>query len=160
MTSAREHTRELMSRASRCRRLGAVEERELVRRWQQRSDGTAREQLMRAGMRDVVAIARRYSGANVPLEDLVSEGTLGLMTAIDRFDPDRGVRLVKYSSHWIRARITRCILREWKRGRTGMGSTRVQRFFKVRRERARQMARAAIASSGQPIPHAAAPPPP
>lgn len=141
MASAQDHTRELMRRASRQKRLGKDEERELTLRWQRQGDGRAREKLMEAGLRDVVAIARRYASSNVPLADLVSEGTLGLMTAIDRFDPDRGVRLVTYSSHWIRARISRCILREWKRGRTGMGSMRVLRFFKIKRERSRQMTR-------------------
>jgi RNA polymerase sigma-32 factor len=135
-----QHTRILLGKARRCRRLNARDERELIERWQKHGDRLARDCLIQAGMKDVVSIARRYSGSRVPLSDLVSEGTLGLMTAIDRFDPDRGTRLVTYASHWIRARVTRCIMREWKHGRTGMGSMRVLRYFKIKRERARQMA--------------------
>ncbi len=140
MGTARKHVNDIFRMHRQAPRLSEAEEHELLVSWQQQGDQKARQRILDAGMRDVMGIASRYSGSGVPMEDLVAEGTLGLMLAVDRFDTQRGLRLVTYSSHWIRARITRCIIREWKRGRTGMGSTRVLRFFKVRREQTRQLA--------------------
>lgn len=122
-------------------RLRAREERELLARWNELGDVRARERLVEANMRHVVAIARKYRRYPIAFEDLLSEGALGLVIALDRFDPDRDVRLVTYASYWIRACIFQSIIREWRRGRTGLGMTRSKTFFRIRRVRASYMAR-------------------
>lgn len=74
-----------------------------------RGDAEARRRLVEANMRLVINIARRYYCPEVPLEDLVQEGAIGLMTACERFDPDRGYRFSTYATHWIRQAISRAI---------------------------------------------------
>jgi RNA polymerase sigma-32 factor len=122
-------------------RLSAGAERELIVLWQEQGDARAREKLVEANMRHVVSIATRYRRYPVAYGDLLSEGSLGLVIAIDRFDPARGVRLVTYASYWIRACIFQAIIKEWKKGKTGLGMTRSKTFFKIRRLLASQMAR-------------------
>jgi RNA polymerase sigma-32 factor len=121
--------------------LAAEEERELMRRWHDEGDMAAREALVVAFMPRVKAIAGMYRSYPVDQEDLVSEGAVGLLVGIDRFEPKRNVRLMTYASHWIRAYIVNAIIKAWGRGKTGMGITRSRMFFRVRRERARYAAR-------------------
>ncbi|MBW2261623.1 MAG: sigma-70 family RNA polymerase sigma factor [Deltaproteobacteria bacterium] len=116
-------------------RLSVAEERELVRLWQDQRDEPARRRLIEANMRHVEAIARKYRGRSVCEEDLVAEGCLGLLMAIDRFDSDKGVRLVTYASYWIRAYVLKAVNLEWKRGKTGLGRLRWTAFFRARRTR-------------------------
>ena len=116
-------------------RLSVSEERELVRLWQDERDEKARRRLIEASMRHVEAIARKFRGRSVREEDLVAEGCLGLLMAIDRFDPDKGVRLVTYAGYWIRAYILKAVNREWKRGKTGLGRVRWTAYFRARRTR-------------------------
>jgi RNA polymerase sigma-32 factor len=85
----------------------------------------------------VAYIARRYRHYPVAHEDLVGEGYVGLLTAIDRFDRSHGVRLMTYASFWIRAQMMRYITADWGHGKTGIGITRTKAFFRLRRERAR-----------------------
>jgi len=122
-------------------RLSAARERELLARWKDDRDEEARSLLIEANMRHVVAIARKFQRYPISFGDLVSEGSLGLVIAIDRFDPDKNVRLVTYASYWIRACIFQAVIKEWKRGKTGLGMTRSKTFFKIRRIRAIHMAR-------------------
>jgi RNA polymerase sigma-32 factor len=116
-------------------RLTVAEERDLVARWQQERDEGARRRLIEANMRHVEAIARKFRGRSVREEDLVAEGCLGLLMAIDRFDPAKGVRLVTYAGYWIRAYVLKAVNREWKRGKTGLGRVRWTAYFKARRAR-------------------------
>jgi RNA polymerase sigma-32 factor len=138
-TSARylaERTHEYMSAA----RLDPAEELCLLRRWQAHGDEGARARLVEANMRHVVSIAARFRRYPVHYGDLLSEGSLGLVIAIDRFDPDKGVRLVTYASYWIRAFMFQAVIREWRRGKTGLGMTRSKTFFRIRRLLATQLA--------------------
>jgi RNA polymerase sigma-32 factor len=116
-------------------RLSVGEERELVTLWQDKRDARARRKLVEANMRHVEAIARRFTGRNATHEDLVAEGCIGLLVAIDKFDADKGVRLVTYAGYWIRAYIMRALNREWKRGKTGLGRVRWTAFYRARRTR-------------------------
>ncbi len=116
-------------------RLSVADERDLVRLWQKERDEKARRKLIEAHMRHVEAIARKFRGRSVREEDLVAEGCLGLLMAIDRFDPGKGVRLVTYAGYWIRAYILKAVNREWKRGKTGLGRLRWTAFFRARRTR-------------------------
>jgi RNA polymerase sigma-32 factor len=117
--------------------LGAAEELELLERWHGSKDQEARQRLVEAFMPRVEAIARGFRHYPVDHEDLVAEGSVGLLVAIDRFDARKKVRLMTYASHWIRAYIVNAIIKTWGRGKTGMGITRSRMFFRVRRERAR-----------------------
>lgn len=78
----------------------------------QRGDMTARDQLVRASRRHIVWVARRYRGSGVPLDDLVSEGSIGVLTAIDRFDPARGTRFETYARWWILDALRNCVLQQ------------------------------------------------
>ncbi len=88
--------------------LSFAEEAALARRIQQ-GDTAAREHMIKAHLRLVVKIARRYEGLGLPLLDLISEGNIGLMTGVERFDPTRGTRLSNYASIWIKQRIFRAL---------------------------------------------------
>ena len=112
--------------------LSQEREQELVQALYYREDlGSARE-LVLAHLRFVVHIARSYSGYGLPLSDLVQEGNVGLMKAVRRFDPDRGVRLVSFAVHWIKAEIHEYILRNWRIVK--IATTKAQRklFFNLR----------------------------
>lgn len=91
--------------------LSADEERELAARVAQ-GDPEARDRLVRANLRLVVAIARRYPRRSLPLEDLVSEGNLGLIRAAEAFDPEAGVRFSTYASYWIKQSIARALMNQ------------------------------------------------
>jgi RNA polymerase sigma-32 factor len=108
----------------------------MLARWHDHADLSARSALVNAYMPRVEAIARGYRHYPMAHEDLVAEGSVGLITAIDRFEADKNVRLMTYASHWIRAYIVNAIIKNWGRGKTGMGITRSRMFFKVRRTRA------------------------
>ena len=84
------------------------QERELARRIK-KGDNEAREQMIKANLRLVVKIARDYEGFGVPLLDLISEGNIGLMKAVDRFDPDKGAKFSTYGSYWIKQAIRRAL---------------------------------------------------
>lgn len=122
---------------SRKKGMGSAEELELIARWQQDGDMDARQKLVETFMPRVEAIARGFRHYPVDHEDLVAEGSVGLLVAIDRFEAVKNVRLMTYASHWIRAYIVNAIIKAWGRGKTGMGITRSRMFFRVRRERAR-----------------------
>jgi RNA polymerase primary sigma factor len=85
-----------------------TEERQLARRIQ-KGDAEAREQMIKANLRLVVKIARDYEGFGVPLLDLISEGNIGLMKAVDRFDPDKGAKFSTYGAFWIKQAIRRAL---------------------------------------------------
>lgn len=84
------------------------EERELARRVV-RGDDAAKKRLIESNMRLVVNIAKHYKNRNIPIEDLIQEGAIGLMNAVERFDPERGYRFSTYATHWIRQTIGRAL---------------------------------------------------
>ncbi|MCA9625983.1 MAG: sigma-70 family RNA polymerase sigma factor, partial [Myxococcales bacterium] len=86
-------------------------EQKLARRWRDRRDRRAADQLICASLRHVIPIARRYQRSGEPLGDLIAEGNLALMHALDKFDPDRNIRFVTYASFWVRAYLTRYVRR-------------------------------------------------
>jgi len=106
-------------------KLDRQEEDELARKWQRDHDLASVQQLINANLHSVAAIAREYRHFALPEEDLIQEGTLGLMHAVKRFDPDRGFRLKTYASYWIRASIHDYILRSWSIVK--MGTNKLQR---------------------------------
>src|SRR5438067_4866024 len=112
--------------------LSAAEEQRLARRFRDDGDLEGARQLVLSHLRLVVAIARGYLGYALPHGDLIQEGNIGLMKAVKRFDPDRGVRLVSFAIHWIRAEIHEYILRNWRLVK--IATTKAQRklFFNLR----------------------------
>jgi len=112
--------------------LSQQEETELARRFRRDGDLDAARQLIVSHLRVVVAIARGYMGYGLPQADLIQEGNIGLMKAVKRFDPERGVRLVSFAVHWIRAEMHEFILRNWRIVK--IATTKAQRklFFNLR----------------------------
>jgi RNA polymerase sigma-32 factor len=108
------------------------EETRLARQFRDQDDLLAAQQLVLSHLRLVVAIARGYLGYGLPQADLIQEGNIGLMKAVKRFDPERGVRLVSFAVHWIRAEIHEHILRNWRIVK--IATTKAQRklFFNLR----------------------------
>ena len=107
-------------------------ERELARRYRGEGDLEAARELVFSHLRVVVAISRGYMGYGLPQADLIQEGNIGLMKAVKRFDPERGVRLVSFAVHWVRAEIHEFILRNWRIVK--IATTKAQRklFFNLR----------------------------
>jgi len=112
--------------------LTAEREQSLAKALYYEEDLNAARELVLAHLRFVVHIARSYSGYGLPLADLVQEGNVGLMKAVRRFDPNRGVRLVSFAVHWIKAEIHEYILRNWRIVK--IATTKAQRklFFNLR----------------------------
>jgi RNA polymerase sigma-32 factor len=112
--------------------LTAEQETEFGRRLQRDNDLDAARSLVLSHLRLVVAVSRNYLGYGLPQADLIQEGNIGLMKAVRRFDPERGVRLVSFALHWIRAEIHEHILRNWRLVK--IATTKAQRklFFNLR----------------------------
>ncbi len=112
--------------------LTAEEELRLGRKLRDENDIDAARALVVSHLRVVVAIARGYLGYGLPHADLIQEGNIGLMKAVKRFDPDRGVRLVSFAIHWIKAEIHEFVLRNWRLVK--IATTKAQRklFFNLR----------------------------
>jgi len=108
------------------------EELELATRFRRDNDLEAARSLVLSHLRVVVSVARGYIGYGLPQADLIQEGNIGLMKAVKRYDPDRGVRLVSFALHWIRAEIHEYILRNWRLVK--IATTKAQRklFFNLR----------------------------
>ena len=104
----------------------------LARKFRAENDVEAARELVLSHLRVVVAIARGYLGYGLPHGDLIQEGNIGLMKAVKRFDPERGVRLVSFAVHWIRAEIHEFVLRNWRMVK--IATTKAQRklFFNLR----------------------------
>ena len=112
--------------------LSAEQETALGRRWKEHEDVGAARELVLSHLRLVVAVSRNYLGYGLPQADLIQEGNVGLMKAVRRFDPERGVRLVSFALHWIRAEMHEYILRNWRLVK--LATTKAQRklFFNLR----------------------------
>jgi RNA polymerase sigma-32 factor len=109
-----------------------AEERALAER-ARAGDEAAAGQLVRSHMGFVVHIARRYRRFGIPLNDLVQEGTIGLIHAVRRFDPGRNIRLCTYAAWWIRAHIQAYVVRSWSLVRLSTGTAQRALFFRLRR---------------------------
>ena len=112
--------------------LTAEEEIELAERLQAQGDVDAARQLVLSHLRVVVSIARGYSGYGLPQADLIQEGNIGLMKAVKRFEPNRGVRLFSFAVHWIKAEIHEYILRNWRLVRVATTKAQRKLFFNLR----------------------------
>ncbi|MDP1896705.1 MAG: RNA polymerase factor sigma-32, partial [Sulfurimicrobium sp.] len=112
--------------------LTTEEEHDYAMRLKHDNDVEAARMLVMSHLRVVVSIARGYLGYGLPQADLIQEGNIGLMKAVKRFDPDRGVRLVSFAVHWIKAEIHEFILRNWRLVK--IATTKAQRklFFNLR----------------------------
>src|SRR5688500_2807813 len=108
------------------------QETSFARRFRDEEDLTAARELVLSHLRVVVAISRGYMGYGLPQADLIQEGNIGLMKAVRRFDPERGVRLVSFAVHWIRAEIHEFIVKNWRIVK--IATTKAQRklFFNLR----------------------------
>jgi len=108
------------------------QETEFARRLRDNDDVDAARQLVVSHLRVVVSIARGYLGYGLPHGDLIQEGNVGLMKAVKRFDPDRGVRLVSFAIHWIRAEIHEFILKNWRIVKVATTKSQRKLFFNLR----------------------------
>ena len=108
------------------------QELSLARAFRERDDLDAARQLVLSHLRLVVAVARNYLGYGLPHADLIQEGNIGLMKAVKRFDPERGVRLVSFALHWIRAEIHEFILRNWRLVKVATTKAQRKLFFNLR----------------------------
>ncbi len=112
--------------------LSAEREVELGRRLRAENDVTAARDLVLSHLRLVVSVARNYMGYGLPQADLVQEGNVGLMKAVRRFDPERGVRLASFAIHWIKAEIHEYILRNWRLVKVATTKAQRKLFFNLR----------------------------
>lgn len=112
--------------------LTADEEVELGRRLRDNGDVEAARKLVLSHLRLVVAVARGYLGYGLPHADLIQEGNLGLMKAVKRFDPDRGVRLVSFAIYWIKAEIHEFIIKNWRLVKVATTKAQRKLFFNLR----------------------------
>jgi RNA polymerase sigma-32 factor len=112
--------------------LTAEQEAAYAQRYRQQGDLESARQLVLSHLRLVVAIARGYLGYGLPHADLIQEGNVGLMKAVKRFDPSRGVRLVSFAIHWIKAEIHEHILRNWRLVKVATTKAQRKLFFNLR----------------------------
>ncbi|WP_366555811.1 RNA polymerase sigma factor RpoH [Aquibaculum sediminis] len=105
----------------------------LARRWQEREDLEAAHQLVTSHLRLVAKIAMGYRGYGLPLAELISEGNVGMMQAVKRFDPEKGFRLATYAMWWIRAAIQEYILHSWSLVKMGTTAAQKKLFFNLRK---------------------------
>src|SRR5499425_2346694 len=112
--------------------LTAQQEVDLGRRLRDNNDLEAARELVLSHLRLVVAVSRNYLGYGLPQADLIQEGNVGLMKAVRRFDPERGVRLVSFALHWIKAEIHEYILRNWRLVKVATTKAQRKLFFNLR----------------------------
>lgn len=106
-------------------------ERELVQRLYEHDDLDAARELVLAHLRFVVHMARSFDGYGLPQEDLIQQGNIGLMKAVDRFNPARGVRLITFAVHWIKAEMNEYILRNWRILKVATNRAQRKLFYKL-----------------------------
>lgn len=112
------------------------EESTLAKRWRKYGEQEAADRLVTSHLRLVAKIAIGYRGYGLPLAELISEGNLGMLQAVKRFDPDRGFRLATYAIWWVRAAIHEYILRSWSLVKMGTTAAQKKLFFNLRRLKA------------------------
>ena len=118
--------------ANRYPMLAEAEEIQLAERFHNEGDVEAARQLVLSHLRLVISIARGYLGYGLPHADLIQEGNIGLMKAVKRFDPTRGVRLVSFAMHWIKAEIHEYILKNWRQVKVATTKAQRKLFFNLR----------------------------
>src|SRR2546421_11508206 len=104
-----------------------------AKRWREQGDREAAYHLVTSHLRLVAKIAMRYRGYGLPIADIISEGNVGLMQAVKRFEPERGFRLATYAMWWIRATIQDYVLRSWSFVKIAANASQKKLFFKLRR---------------------------
>ena len=109
------------------------EEFMLAKRWQEHEDAEAAEKMVTSHLRLVAKIAMGYRGYGLPIAEVISEGNVGLMQSVKKFDPDKGFRLATYAMWWIRASIQEYILRSWSLVKLGTTAAQKKLFFNLRR---------------------------
>ncbi|RAK57825.1 RNA polymerase sigma factor RpoH [Phenylobacterium deserti] len=109
------------------------EEFMLAKRWQEHQDAEAAHKMVTSHLRLVAKIAMGYRGYGLPIGEVISEGNVGLMQAVKKFDPDRGFRLATYAMWWIRASIQEYILRSWSLVKMGTTAAQKKLFFNLRK---------------------------
>ena len=112
--------------------LTAEEEHDYATRLKNNNDLEAAQMLIVSHLRLVASIARGYMGYGLPQSDLIQEGNIGLMKAVKRFDPERGVRLVSFAMHWIKAEMHEYIVRNWRMVKTATTKAQRKLFFNLR----------------------------
>ncbi|WP_050420580.1 RNA polymerase sigma factor RpoH [Bradyrhizobium tropiciagri] len=113
------------------------QEYQLAKRWRDLGDRKAADQIVTSHLRLAVKLAKSYRGYGLPVSELISEGNVGLMQAIHRFEPEMGFRFATYAMWWIRASIQEYILRSWSLVKIGTTSNQKKLFFKLRSTKAR-----------------------
>src|SRR5690348_10054447 len=113
--------------------LGPEEEYMLAKSWREHGDKDAAHKLVTSHLRLVAKIAMGYRGYGLPLSELISEGNVGMMQAVKRFDPDRGFRLATYAMWWIRAAIQEYVLHSWSLVKMGTTAEQKKFFLNVRK---------------------------
>ncbi|XBQ16537.1 MAG: RNA polymerase sigma factor RpoH [Oceanicaulis sp.] len=116
------------------------EEFMLAKRWQEHEDTEAAHKLVTSHLRLVAKIAMGYRGYGLPVAEVISEGNVGLMQAVKKFDPDKGFRLATYAMWWIRASIQEYILRSWSLVKMGTTAAQKKLFFNLRRMKSQMRA--------------------
>ncbi|USO07981.1 MAG: RNA polymerase factor sigma-32 [Rhodospirillales bacterium] len=117
--------------------LSKEQEQELARAWRDNRDERAMQTIIGAYRRLVIAMAGKFRHYGLPIGDLIQEGNIGLMEAVNRFDPDRDVRFSTYASWWVRSCMQDYVLRNWSIVRTGTTSAHKSLFFNLRRLKAK-----------------------
>ena len=117
--------------------LSPEKEFELAQRFHNEGDIEAARELVMSHLRHVVKVARGFMGYGLPLTDLIQEGSIGLMKAVKRFDPNRDVRLVSFAIHWIKAEIYDYVLRNWRMVKVATTKAQRKLFFNLRKSRVR-----------------------
>ena len=112
----------------------------LAKRWREHGDPEAAQELITSHLRLVARIAMGYRGYGLPIGEVISEGNVGLMRAVKRFEPDRGFRLATYAMWWIRASIQEYILRSWSLVKMGTTAAQKKLFFNLRRAKSQLQA--------------------
>ena len=115
--------------------LSSEEETKLAKQFRDNEDVDAARQLVVSHLRHVVHVAKGFTGYGLPVADLIQEGNIGLMKAVKNFDPDRGVRLVSYAVHWIKAEIYEYVLKNWKMVKVATTKAQRKLFFNLRKSR-------------------------
>src|SRR6202166_3135196 len=104
----------------------------LAKRWREHGDRNAADQLVTSHLRLAAKVATSYRGYGLPISEIISEGNVGLMQALNRFDPERGFRFATYAIWWIRASIQDYVLRSWSLVKIGTTANQKKLFFKLR----------------------------
>jgi len=115
--------------------LSPEEEHQLAVRYRDESDMQAAKQLVLSNLRHVIHVAKGFTGYGLPVADLIQEGNIGLMKAVKNYDPDRGIRLVSYAVHWIKAEIYEYVLKNWKIVKVATTKAQRKLFFNLRKTR-------------------------